>query len=303
MAERLDRRGDEQLERALRAIGEQLAYPPTPDLARNVQARLAAGPPARRSALASWFAAPFVRRLAFALVLSIALVGAVLVLSPGVRNAVADRLGVPGIVIEYATPTAAVIQPSVTPTTANAPAGTPATPGTSTQPTTTPTPASVGERLGLGRRVTLEEARAAVSFTVVLPSDPSLGPPDEVYLGLPPLSGQVSLVWLPRPGLPEASTTGVGLLVTQFRAGIDGGFAKKIPSDKTIVRSVIVNGRSGYWIEGEPHNFFYDHPGGTIPERPRLAGNVLLWEQGGITYRIEGPRTLEEARRIAESLR
>ena len=290
MAERSDRRGDEQLERALRAIGDQLAYPPTPDLARSVRARLAAGPPARRSALASWFATPFVRRLALAVVLLVALAGAVLALSPGVRNAVADRLGVPGIVIEYATPT-----------TANAPTRPPATPATPARPTTTPV--SVGERLGLGRRATFEEARAAASFTLVLPADPSLGPPDEVYLGLPPLAGQVSLVWLPRPGLPEAPGTGVGLLITQFRAGIDGGFAKKIPSDRTIVRSVVVNGRSGYWIEGEPHSFFYDLPGGTIPERPRLAGNVLLWEQGGITYRIEGPRTLEEALRLAGSLR
>jgi hypothetical protein len=30
---------------------------------------------------------------------------------------------------------------------------------------------------------------------------------------------------------------------------------------------------------------------------------VLLWSVGGVTYRIEGPRTLEEARRIAGSLR
>jgi hypothetical protein len=35
----------------------------------------------------------------------------------------------------------------------------------------------------------------------------------------------------------------------------------------------------------------------------RLAGNVLIWQQGRLTIRIEGTRTLGEARALARSLR
>ena len=230
-----ERRDDEQLTRALRALGGQLDYPPTPDLATAVRARLAAGSPMRRTSWRGWFAAPGARRLALALVALVALVGAVLAFSPGTRDAIAGRLGVRGITIVYATPTPsarpptlpaigtgvpATPPPDATPTIR--PAGTPATP-TAATPTST---ASLGERLGLGQRLTIEEARARVAFPVLLPTLPALGAADEVYLGEPPVGGQVSLVWLPRPGLPAAPETGVALLLTQFRAGLEPGFVK-----------------------------------------------------------------------------
>jgi len=33
-----------------------------------------------------------------------------------------------------------------------------------------------------------------------------------------------------------------------------------------------------------------------------VTSPVLIWQQDGITYRLEGDLTLDEARRIAESL-
>ena len=42
-----------ELERDLRALGEEIAWAPTPDLAAAVQARVAAEPP-RRSRCVSW---------------------------------------------------------------------------------------------------------------------------------------------------------------------------------------------------------------------------------------------------------
>jgi hypothetical protein len=95
----------------------------------------------------------------------------------------------------------------------------------------------------------------------------------------------------------------VGLLITQFQAGIDGAFIKKLSADRTAIQFVTVNGKPAYWLSGEPHQIVYLVGPSSVPERTRLAGNVLLWEQGGVTYRIEGPRTLEEALRIAASLR
>ena len=65
-----------------------------------------------------------------------------------------------------------------------------------------------------------------------------------------------------------------------------------------------VSGEPGFWISGAPHGFFlvcYD-AGECRQERYRLAGNVLLWEQDGVTLRLESALTLEDALDIAESV-
>jgi hypothetical protein len=46
---------------------------------------------------------------------------------------------------------------------------------------------------------------------------------------------------------------------------------------------------------------FEDARGRTLFGR-RLAGNVLLWERDGVTYRLEGDVPLRRALAIAESL-
>ena len=57
------------------------------------------------------------------------------------------------------------------------------------------------------------------------------------------------------------------------------------------------------WIEGEPHLFFYrDRDGQVRDESVRLAGNVLLWERGELTLRLEGAIARDEAIRIAASV-
>ena len=72
----------------------------------------------------------------------------------------------------------------------------------------------------------------------------------------------------------------------------------------TRLTPVTVNGGRGYWIDGESHVFFYrDASGNVHSESVRLAGNVLVWEQGGLIVRLEGDISLEEALRIAESVR
>ena len=77
------------------------------------------------------------------------------------------------------------------------------------------------------------------------------------------------------------------------------GLMKKLASIGTsIEQAPIAPGVDGLWIAGAPHVFF----GPALP--PRLAGNVLLWEQGGVTFRLEGraltkERAVELAREIA----
>lgn len=76
-------------------------------------------------------------------------------------------------------------------------------------------------------------------------------------------------------------------------------------SGATIVSEQMVNDRPGYWITGGERLVTVENGQGTpIAETQRMAtGNALVWAEGGLYYRIEGVRSLEEALRIAEQLR
>ena len=224
--------------------------------------------------------------MAVGLLLLLALLAALLAGSAEVRTAVADRLGLRGVQIGHL--------PFVP-----APA-----------PTLVPLP--VGDRLSLGERLSLAAAGARFGAPVALPA--ALGEPDEVYLREPPAGGMVSLIYRPRPGLPAAGSTGVGLLISQFRGALTPEFLGKGLGPDSRVEQVAVrdtapcglapdDGARALWIAGQPHLFFYrDRAGQVRDESVRLAGNVLLWERGDLTLRLEGALGRDEALRIAASL-
>jgi hypothetical protein len=161
----------------------------------------------------------------------------------------------------------------------------------------------LGTGLNLGEKLPLEQAQARVPFRILLPDLPELGPPDAVYLRSGNFDPQVTLLWHARPGLPKARETGEGLLLTQFRATVDADFIKKITFQTTRVEFLTVKGGNGFWIAGPPHQLsFLDADGKLLPDTIRLAGNVLLWEQGELTLRIEGNLTKAAALRIANSV-
>jgi hypothetical protein len=272
-----------ELEGMLRDLGAHLDLPATPDLAQAVATRLreAPAPPARepraRGRLARLPRLPGWRRLALAGLAAVLLAAAVLVVSPGTREAVARRLGLRGIDIRIG--------------------------GERPTPTVTTRP---GERLelGLGERVTLEEARRRVAFPVLVPAAAGFQRPDAVYVNPDqPLGGRVDLVYRARPGLPANPYTDVGLLVTQFQATLTPDFIKKVVGGG-LVEEVQVAGQPGYWFSGEPHFFSYQDRAGEInDESTRLAGNTLVWQAGAQTLRLEGQLSKQEALRIAESMR
>src|SRR5438034_7583441 len=105
VAERLLALSDPELERALLDLGRNMAYPPTPTLAMRVREEIARRPVPRQSLgavrLRSWWQsfAPAQRRLAYTLAALTALAGAILAFSPEARTAVAERLGLRGVVI------------------------------------------------------------------------------------------------------------------------------------------------------------------------------------------------------------
>jgi hypothetical protein len=275
----MSRRELPDLERALADLAAALEFPATPDLAGAVAARLEEAPapgPARVRHRGRPAGRPGWRRLAVAGLVAVLLAAAVLVASPGTREAVARRLGLRGVGVRIGGPP----PPTVT-----------TTPGTRLD-------------LGLGERATLAEARRRVGFPVLVPSAAGFARPDAVFVDeAVPGGGRVDLVYRARTGLPASPFTDAGLLITEFRGQPTPEFLKKV-TVMGVVQEVTVGGQPGYWFSGEPHFFTYQDARGNLrEEQTRLAGNTLIWQRGDLTLRLEGELSKEEALRIAESMR
>lgn len=158
-------------------------------------------------------------------------------------------------------------------------------------PEVTPDPAELDLDLVLGRRMSLDEARRVAGFDI-RELDAA---PDRVYVGS---RGTVWFLY----GTPQQ----VRLLVAQTPGlAVDEAFIlKKLVAAGTRVESVSVVGERGFLITGSPHLLLLvDQRGNVVEESARLARNVLVWEANGITYRLEGDFTSDEALALAESLR
>jgi hypothetical protein len=139
---------------------------------------------------------------------------------------------------------------------------------------------------------------------VATPAASAFGRPDRVHVddAVPP-GGRVTLVYLPRPDLPEVGGTGVGMLVTQFRARVDDDVVHKLVGSGARVTPIAVGGHRGYWISGPPHVMFYvDAEGRFREETLRLAANMLVWQRAGTTFRIESALDRSQSVKVARSL-
>ncbi len=67
------------------------------------------------------------------------------------------------------------------------------------------------------------------------------------------------------------------------------------------ITETTVNGARALWLEGE-HRLILAAAGNLQPVNLTVEGNVLIWDTGDLTYRLEGVFALEEMVRIAESL-
>jgi hypothetical protein len=113
----------------------------------------------------------------------------------------------------------------------------------------------------------------------------------------------VALAWTNRPGLPADPESGLGVVITQFRADIGPQTFEKLLSQGVVVEQVVVGSTTGYWLEGGQHFFYFrDADGNVVDSTIRLVGTTLLWERDGYTARIEGAPDAEAATRIAESM-
>jgi len=138
------------------------------------------------------------------------------------------------------------------------------------------------------KQVSLAEARGAVGFAVRVPP----GLVEAVYVVGGPPGGEVQFQ------LAE------NRLVTETGGRFDERFLGKIVGPGTDVSMVIVNGHPGVWIHGAPHAVAYlDTSGEFRLENLRIVGDVLLWEEGGVVFRIEGASSQAAALVLATGLR
>jgi hypothetical protein len=132
----------------------------------------------------------------------------------------------------------------------------------------------------LGTPVTADGVEANLGFRPKLP--PSHGKPQLYEQG----DFVSAVIATPRP-----------VLLTQFRSGGNPEMLKKLSGGATAIEPVTINGEAGLWLTGAEHVFIAPNA------PPRLAGNVLLWQHGDLTFRLEGRGlTRQEAFRIARSI-
>ena len=258
-----ERRALDPLERSLVELGHAIELPDEPRLRARVLSEIS-----ERGARgpAPWWRAGGARR-ALALAAIVLLAGAAaLVVSPATRRAVADLLGIGGVDVRYSDDE----------------------------------PAGIAVDLDLGDETSLEGAKAEVGFEVAVPA--ALGAPDRVFVNDDVAGGSVSLVCRPGDGLPRTRTTGAGALLTEFRGSVDGDYVKKLLNSGVRIRVTSVSGAEAYWIEGD-HTLIVRGPDGTTREdRARLAGDTLIWERAGITYRLESELSFIAALEVARSV-
>jgi hypothetical protein len=270
-----------ELETALSAIGESLDYPPTADLAVAVSRRIAQEPRRRvvfrlRSLRLPVLRPPAVFRPAWQVALAAFLAAVVafsgaFAASPAVREAVERWFGLRGVKIVQSPPPVA---PSVH---------------------------RLGEGLDLGLGTTLAEAQQHLGERILLPA--GLGKPDEVWVRDLTVGGaEVFLVYRPRPGLPVTSQTGVGLLLSEFTGDLYRPGIEKFAPDARL-EPVVVNGGRGFWVQGGHSIGYLDGNGNVVLDDLRLAGNVLVWEQGELTLRIESALSEGEVLQLARTIR
>ncbi|WP_250000896.1 hypothetical protein [Actinoplanes sp. M2I2] len=135
--------------------------------------------------------------------------------------------------------------------------------------------------------VSLEVAEQRAPFVVRMPA--ALGPPERVEIADPDGNGV--------PRVVSALYRGGSVRYDQF-AGSAGTFFKQARDAEWVD----LGGGMAIWLPG-PHTLTYiDRTGVERSATARLATPTLIWEQGQVTYRLEGFSSLDDARAAALSL-
>ncbi|TDC83650.1 hypothetical protein E1193_08245 [Micromonospora sp. KC606] len=152
-------------------------------------------------------------------------------------------------------------------------------------PTGSPSP------LPAQRPAGFDEAQRAVRFPIRMPA--RLGAPEQVLVADPDSNGSHRVATL--------LYRGGALRLDAFDGRLDPVFFKQAGGPGT--EWVQVGERQAIWIGG-PHPVSYvDRDGVVRVESARLAAPTLVWDDAGVSYRLEGQLTMAEAVEVAASMK
>jgi hypothetical protein len=265
--------GDE--EAALHDLARYLeATLPRPDYSSDVLARIAADKDEQR--VRGFRRTPgsplFSTRLAAAVLIIIALALATVIVDPAARRAIAGWFSFDGISIKRG----------------------------SLEPSPHRHANSIGSDLGLGKSVSLGEARRSAGFRLGLP--PVLGTPAALYEYRSQGAVVISVVYRPGPNVPASQFSGVGLILTEIRG--DGQvLLQKILGAGAGTSAVDVRGTTGVFISGPQEVMMLDPEQRYLGTPARLSANTIIWQVGEVTYRVEAQSSKAALLRVAGSIR
>jgi len=102
-------------------------------------------------------------------------------------------------------------------------------------------------------------------------------------------------------GRPPTDRFGMAIELDEF-AGTLRPYIEKYLGDVTVER-LTIDGLPALWIDG-PHEVIYaDRNGQAQSASARMAARTLLWQRDGVTLRLEGELSRDQALAIARSLR
>ncbi|NJC95741.1 MAG: hypothetical protein FIB03_05275 [Anaerolineae bacterium] len=262
---------DMEFEKQIRILANGMEYPRTPNIAGDVTRRL-------RSSIRPRFIS---RKLAWSLTIILVLFSSLMLIPPA-RAAILEfiQIGIVRIFPQPATPTIEAV--------------------TTATPQSIPTPASApgsdSQLLfpfldNIAGETKLANAQLAAPYPILLPTyPPELGQPNHVYIQ--DANGVMTiLVWVD-PQQPELVTMSLHFIPTNSWA-----INKMGP---VVIRETQVSGQRAIWAVGPYPMAMRD---GNIEITRLIDGHVLIWADGNITYRLETGLSLEEAVKVAESLR
>ena len=270
----------ELFEKQLVSLVKRLDYPRTPDIAVPVMKRLRASssPPGRGRPEGSGEVRFVSRKLAWSLT-ALLILFLSLMLIPPARAAIIEFIQIGVVRIFRAEPTPLpplTASPSIT------------TPLTATPVATSQSLIPMLEKIA--GETTLEGAQKAVNYPILVPSyPPNLGKPDRVFVQ--DAGAMTVLVWLDHQH-PDKVLMSLHFLPP-------GSWAiKKI--EPTVIKETTVNGHRAIWATG-PYPIIFSN--GNMDLIRLVNGHVLIWADDGITYRLESDFRLDEAVKMAESLK
>jgi hypothetical protein len=259
-------------ETQVRSIAARMQYPRTPDIAGFVTTRLRH--PAGRPRFPS-------KAIAWSLTILLVLCSSLMLIPPA-RAAIIEFIQI-GIV--------RIFPRSVEPTPEPTRIATPLSNAPLTATAAPPASDLIPVLDQFAGKTTLANAQERVHYSILLPTyPPELGEPDYVFVQ--DAEGEMTILVWADPQQPDKV-----LMSLHFIPAGSWAIDKMKPQ---VVKETSVNGGRAVWTVGPYPLRLYN---GELEFTRLIDGHVLIWAEGDITFRLETDLSLEEAIKVAESLK